>query len=88
MTTVNQPPVVQPLIIGGTLAPVWNVFFSQIFQALNGPFQLASYTVAKVPAAKGNEGALIYVSNESGGKTVAFSDGAHWLRVQDRAVIS
>lgn len=45
-----------------------------------------SYTVATLPAQQ--EGALIYVSNEAGGKTMAFSDGTNWRRVQDRAVVS
>jgi len=31
---------------------------------------------------------MIYVSDESGGATLAFSDGLVWRRVQDRAVIS
>ena len=53
-----------------------------------GPINLASYTVAGVPAAADYTGAIIYVSNETGGATVAFSDGTNWLRVQDRAVIS
>lgn len=49
---------------------------------------LPSYTVATLPSAANNPRALIYVSNESGGATVAFSDGAAWRRVQDRAVVS
>ena len=31
---------------------------------------------------------MIYVSNESGGAVIAFSDGTNWRRVTDRAVIS
>jgi hypothetical protein len=51
--------------------------------------KLPSFTVATVPSAV-DEGAgtVIYVSNEAGGATVAFSDGTNWLRAQDRAVIS
>ena len=48
-----------------------------------------SYTVGTVPsAATAGAGALIYVSNESGGAITAFSDGSSWRRVSDRAVIS
>jgi hypothetical protein len=48
-----------------------------------------SYTVATVPSASAvGAGATIYVSNESGGAVLAFSDGASWRRVTDRAVIS
>jgi hypothetical protein len=49
---------------------------------------LPTYTVAGVPAAASNTRGLIYVSNETGGATVAFSDGTNWRRVQDRAIIS
>lgn len=49
---------------------------------------LASYTVATVPAASGKVGYMVYVSNESGGATPAFSDGVNWRRVADRTVIS
>ena len=52
------------------------------------PLPLKSYTVAGVPDAGDWEGSIIYVSNESGGKTIAFSDGSDWRRAQDRAVIS
>lgn len=46
------------------------------------------YTVAGVPAATGNAGKTIFVSDESGGAVLAFSDGTEWRRVTDRAVIS
>ena len=50
---------------------------------------LASYTVATLPdAVKLGAGAMIYVSNESGGAVPAFSDGTNWRRVTDRAVVS
>jgi len=53
------------------------------------PAQLPSYTVAGVPsAASMGAGAMIYVSNEAGGATLAFSDSVNWRRVADRAVIS
>lgn len=47
-----------------------------------------SFTVATVPSASGNAGAMIYVSNESGGATIAFSDGTNWRRVHDRQIVS
>ncbi len=46
------------------------------------------YTVAGVPAAAGNAGKTILVTDEAGGAVLAFSDGADWRRVTDRAVIS
>ncbi len=48
---------------------------------------LASYTVATLPSAS-VAGGMVYVSNASGGATVAFSDGTNWRRVQDRAIVS
>lgn len=53
------------------------------------PPKLPVYTVATVPSAgAAGAGTEIYVSNESGGGTPAFSDGTVWRRVYDRAVIS
>lgn len=56
--------------------------------ATTGPINLASYTVAGVPTAADYPNSLVYVSNESGGATPAFSDGTNWRRVADRAIIS
>jgi hypothetical protein len=54
-----------------------------------GYLKLASFTVATVPSAANNPRVLIYVSNEAGGATMAFSG---WrpigAGVQDRAIIS
>lgn len=49
--------------------------------------QVPSYTVVGLPSAA-TAGQVIYVSNESGGAVLAFSDGANWLRSTDRAVVS
>lgn len=49
--------------------------------------QLPSYTVAGVPSAS-PAGRIIYVADETGGATLAFSDGTNWRRVTDNAVIS
>ena len=51
-------------------------------------FQAPTYTVATVPAAATYPRGVIYVSNETGGATLAFSDGTNWRRVQDRSVVS
>lgn len=55
---------------------------------VDGPIRPKSHTVATVPAASAGAGQLIFVSDESGGATLAFSDGTAWRRVADRAVIS
>ena len=54
-----------------------------------GPIRCGSSTVAALPPAPvSGAGASIYVSNESGGPVLAFSDGINWRRVTDRAVVS
>lgn len=56
---------------------------------VNGPARVGSYTVATVPSAtSAGAGAMIYVSDESGGAVMAFSDGTNWRRMTDRAIIS
>jgi hypothetical protein len=55
---------------------------------VDGPVRVKSYTVAGAPAASSGAGQIIYVSNETGGAVLAFSDGTNWRRVTDRAVIS
>ena len=51
-------------------------------------FQAKTFTVATAPTAADYPRGVIYVSNETGGATLAFSDGTNWRRVQDRAIIS
>ena len=46
-----------------------------------------SYTVAGLPAA-GNAGAMLFVTDETGGAVPAFDDGTNWRRVTDRAIVS
>ncbi len=55
---------------------------------VDGPVKVKSYTVAGVPSATSVAGAIIYVSNETGGAVLAFSDGTNWRRVTDRAIVS
>ena len=48
-----------------------------------------SYTVSEAGNITGmSAGDMIFVSDETGGATMAFYDGSNWRRVQDRAVIS
>jgi hypothetical protein len=51
-----------------------------------GPVEFPSFTVATLPAATAAR--FIYVSDETGGPIMAFSDGTNWRRVTDRAIIS
>lgn len=57
--------------------------------SFGSPAQAKSYTVATVPSASASgAGAIIYVTDESGGAVLAVSDATDWRRVTDRAVIS
>ena len=51
-------------------------------------FQAATYAKASLPSASTYARGVIYVSDETGGATLAFSDGTNWRRVQDRNVVS
>jgi len=46
-----------------------------------------SFVVSALPNAA-QPGQMIYVSNETGGSVMAFSDGSNWRRITDRAVVS
>lgn len=48
--------------------------------------QLPKYVKAALPAQ--SVGGMIYVTDDVGGATPAFSDGTNWRRVADRAIIS
>ncbi len=54
-----------------------------------GAVRAGAFTVSALPSASGaGAGAMIYISDEAGGATLAFSDGADWRRAADRAVVS
>lgn len=59
----------------------------------DGPFLIRGYTIAGLPPASewgstDDFTSIIYVLDETGGPTLAFSDGTNWRRVQDRAIVS
>lgn len=63
-------------------------FFGSGTVQIDGQVRLPNYTVAQAVALSATTGSAIYVSDEVGGATLAFYDGANFLRVQDRAIIS
>lgn len=69
---------------GATTALTLDVNGIAIF---SNPIDLASYAKASLPSAA-NASRLIFVTDDVGGSTPAFSDGTNWRRVADRAVIS
>jgi hypothetical protein len=56
-----------------------------------GVLEIMEYTVIGVPAAANSRAGfsgIIVVTNETGGRTLATSDGTNWRRVSDGAIIS
>lgn len=54
--------------------------------SVDGVVSVKSYTVATLPSAIA--GGIIFVSNETGGAVLAFSDGTNWRRSTDREIVS
>ena len=50
--------------------------------------EVGSFTVATLPSASATPNGIIKVSDETGGETLAFSDGTNFRRVQDRAIVA
>ena len=76
-----------------TDAPTWAQDFARdveqaIEQALRQPVALPSHTVATLPSAARWNNCSIIVSDETGGRTIATSDGTNWRRVSDGNVVS
>jgi Protein of unknown function (DUF2793) len=60
-----------------------------VLVAATGTPRVASVAKAALPsAATAGAGGLVYVPDDSGGAVLAFSDGAVWRRVTDRATIA
>jgi len=57
-------------------------YINEIVGPTGDSFQVASLPNATQP------GQLIYVTNETGGAVMAFSDGSNWRRITDRVVVS
>lgn len=55
---------------------------------LQEPVQLPSFTVANLPTAANYTNRAVIVSDETGGRTIATSDGTNWRRVSDGAIAS
>lgn len=70
----------------------WYKIWSELDQGSGSGLEadkVTSYTVAGLPSSSSRgAGALVFVTNESGGPVLAFSDGTNWRRVTDRAIVS
>jgi hypothetical protein len=71
-------------------APGWAHDLARLLQPRShaAPLPLASFTRTDLPNAARAPGGLIYVSDATGGAIPAFSDGVHWRRCDDRAIVS
>lgn len=94
----NRPAYDVPIEKDGVVNRIWQAFFDSVFQKLNSllgaSLPLNAYTVAQLEGgsatilASSNTNGAVIVSDESGGRTIATSDGTDWRRVSDGAVIS
>lgn len=77
-----------------SISQLFQSFFDDLQIKLNakllGEFiVLESYTVATLPTVPvASSPGIIYVSDETGGPVLAFSDGTNWRRCTDRAIVS
>jgi hypothetical protein len=88
--SLNKPPLQHGLADKNGISQVWALFFAAIWRLLSNqqPWQLPTYAKAALPSVSEYNGHIICVSDDVGGKTIAFSDGTSWRRVQDRNVVS
>lgn len=78
--TVTAPGIAQTIIE--------DIILFDPLDAFATPPILPTYTVATLPSAVTYARGLIYVSDETGGAVMAFSDGTNWRRCTDRVIIS
>jgi hypothetical protein len=80
---LNPAPIQEPIAgLNGRVSQVWVRWFDGLRSILH---VAPTYTVAQLPAAA-PAGSLAFVSDESGGAVLAFSDGTNWRRSTDRAI--
>jgi hypothetical protein len=98
-TGVVKGVIFEPITDYGTITDSANMtidYGSVIEPGVSGDFEYLadtfgptsdSFSVNGLPSAS-QPGQMIYVSDETGGATMAFSDGTNWRRITDRAVVS
>ena len=82
---LTAPPPGEAVLEGNRFSRVWWRWVSRVTAVLQGnePLQIASYTVATLPAAADWPRCIVIVTDEGGGETLAASDGSVWRRVTD-----
>lgn len=89
---VSKPDYGVPLTLDGRASDVFQDHLDDLTLKLNQDLfgdrvRLTSYTVLDLPDATTGVG-LIFVSDETGGAVLAFSDGTNWRRSTDRAIVA
>lgn len=70
------------------------LWVKQVTELLRGVNDTQSFTVANLPPATdyvpddNGFASFVYVSDETGGAQMAFSDGTNWRRFTDRTIVS
>ena len=93
MANLVRPADKKPLESDGRFKLEWDTFFSSLLNAVNAVSQGGlvapkSVTVATLPNVAENAGRMVYVTNEAGGPTIAYSNGTNWRRVYDNTIVS
>lgn len=63
-------------------------YFESSAWTMASPLGIPVYTVSSVPGASLWPDTMVIISDETGGRTIATSDGTNWRRVSDGAIIS
>lgn len=89
--TLSFAPLGDPVEDYGFISEAANVTldYGVVIDDTRAPTPHDSYTVAELNTLTGSTpGNMVFVSDETGGPTMAFYDGTDWRRIQDRQVIS
>jgi len=82
---LSAAPIQEPITRDkGLLTEIWVKWLTLFSKEL---YKAKPLKVSQLPALA-DIGALVFVSDEAGGATIAFFDGTNWRRVQDRQIVS
>lgn len=72
-----------------TISSPTTITLDPVSEIINdAPMKLVNKTVAQLSSLVSSVGAMVFVTNETGGAVPAFYDGTNWRRVTDRSVVS
>lgn len=86
-TRIAAPTAQEPVLSGSLLARTWFDWVSRVTRRVNGsdPVRLPRKTVAQLADIEPADwsGCIVICTDDVGGETLAFSDGAAWRRATD-----